>query len=466
MAYPVTLNGRTYTLADFEGNKYVEGLPDAFEDFVTHAGSIYKTTSTTSNEIGTGSKTFTVEASKPYQIGTPLRITDTAAPSTNWIDAIVTSYSGTTLVVDAVAYAGSGTKTAWSINIGGGGTSYTGTLPIAQGGTGATTQAAARANLGLGTGDSVEFAAITATTFTSTGIDDNALSTAITIDSSGNLLVGKTSADSSVAGGEIRSHGGIVGARSGNWAGIFNRLTNDGDIVQFRKDGNAVGSIGTAGRPYFANNAGDSVMVGDNGLLPRTDTGAAQDGVMNLGGASDRWDDIYATNGTIQTSDANEKQQIASLTDPEMAAAKAISAGFKTFKWNDSFAEKGDAARIHSGVIAQEVEQALTGAGLDAGDYAFFTSTTWWETQTDVPAVEAVDAVYDKEGNALTEAVEAVEGKEAYTRTDTYDTAEEAPEGATERNRKGIRYPQLLAFVGAATEQRLASIEARLEALE
>ena len=49
MAYPVTLNGRTYTLADFEGTNYVEGLPDAFEDFVTHAGDIYNSTSTTSN---------------------------------------------------------------------------------------------------------------------------------------------------------------------------------------------------------------------------------------------------------------------------------------------------------------------------------------------------------------------------------------------------------------------------------
>ena len=47
-----------------------------------------------------------------------------------------------------------------------------------------------------------------------------------------------------------------------------------------------------------------------------------------------------------------------------------------------------------------------------------------------------------------------------------YDTQEEAPEGATERNRKGIRYPELLSFIGAATEQRLTSIEARLDALE
>ena len=74
----------------------------------------------------------------------------------------------------------------------------------------------------------------------------------------------------------------------------------------------------------------------------------------------------------------------------------------------------------------------MSDAGLEAGNYAFFISTTWWETQTEVPAVEA----------------------------------DEAPEGATERNRKGIRYPELLAFVGAATEQRLTSIEARLTALE
>ncbi len=147
MAYPVTLNGRTYTLADFEGNNYVDGLPDAFEDFVTHAGDIYNDTSTTSNSIGTGSKTFTVTAGKPYQAGTPLRIADAAAPATNFLDAVVTSYSGTTLVVEAIGYAGSGTLTSWTVNIGGAKT-IDGTLGVSQGGTGATTAAAALTNLG------------------------------------------------------------------------------------------------------------------------------------------------------------------------------------------------------------------------------------------------------------------------------------------------------------------------------
>jgi len=178
----------------------------------------------------------------------------------------------------------------------------------------------------------------------------------------------------------------------------------------------------------------------------------------------------------------------------KIRAAKAISAGFKTFKWNDAVEQKGDNARTHTGVIAQEVQAALEAEGLNAGNYAFWMSDTWWETQTEVPAVEAVeavDAVYedvvipaveeelDEDGNVIveaqperteqrlvSEAIEAVEAVAAYTRTDIYDTAEEAPEGATERTRLGIRYPELLAFVGAATEQRLANIETRLTALE
>lgn len=39
MAFPVTLNGTTYTLSDFEGLNYVDGFPDALEDFVTEAGT-------------------------------------------------------------------------------------------------------------------------------------------------------------------------------------------------------------------------------------------------------------------------------------------------------------------------------------------------------------------------------------------------------------------------------------------
>ena len=116
------------------------------------------------------------------------------------------------------------------------------------------------------------------------------------------------------------------------------------------------------------------------------------------------------------------------------------------------------------------MRSALEAEGLDAGNYAFFMSDTWWEHLVDVPAVEAVEAVTgtetDDDGNEVEILQEAVEAQDAYTRVDAYYTADEAPEGSTQKTRLGIRYPELLAFVGAATEQRLTSIEARLTALE
>ena len=231
--------------------------------------------------------------------------------------------------------------------------------------------------------------------------------------------------------------------------------------------------------------------MSDNGvdaIIPANNDGNDRDNAIDLGASGARFDDIYATNGTIQTSDRNEKQDVAALTSAEMLVAKRISALFKTFRWKDSVAEKGGNARTHTGIIAQDVQAAFTADSLDAGNYSLFISSTWWEHDVEVPAVEAVAEVtedvviaaveeeLDEEGNVLVEAqeerteqrliTEAVEAVDAYTRTDTYDTEDEAPAGATSKTRMGIRYPELLSFVAAYNEQRFASIETRLTALE
>jgi len=283
------------------------------------------------------------------------------------------------------------------------------------------------------------------------------------IDSSGNLLVGHTgsifnniNATSTV--GTSYSANGEIFACSDQSSGvmILNRKSTDGDIASFRKDGTTVGNIGKSSSGFYFAHASQVGILCDttSRVVPCNSAGSLLDNTADLGRSTARWDDIYASNTSIiGTSDANEKQQIASLTDAEITAAKALSKLFKTFKWNSAVESKGDNARTHTGHIAQDVQQAMTDAGLDAGDYAFFISSTWWETQTEVPAVEA------NEENGTEE-------QDAYTRTDTYNTADEAPEGATERTRLGIRYPELLAFIGAATEQRLANIETRLTALE
>jgi hypothetical protein len=296
------------------------------------------------------------------------------------------------------------------------------------------------------------------------------------IDSSGNLLVGKTTSNLSTAGLEVDGNNNrIYVTRDAARPMSLNRLTNDGEILGFFKDGTTVGSIGSrSGVVTFIvldpRSGGSGLSASGRAILPANENGATVDNTIDLGDGGSRFDDIFATNTTIQTSDQNEKQQIASLTDAEITAAKAISKLFKTFKWNDSVESKGDNARTHTGHIAQEVQQAMTDAGLDAADYAFWCSNTWWEHDVEVPAVEAVAEVLDDDGNVVTEAVEA---QDAYTRTDIYNTVDEAPAGATERTRLGLRYAELLAFIGAATEQRLtdietqnASLEARIVALE
>ena len=264
----------------------------------------------------------------------------------------------------------------------------------------------------------------------STGIDDNSDATAITIDSSENVLVGKTALDNSTVGARLNATGDASFVADGNRPLVLNRKTSNGNTLVFLKDNTTVGNISSIAGERISIHTG---TVGiefnpSNQVNPSSGSGGV-DNTLDLGAGGTRWDDIYATNGTIQTSDENEKQQIASLTTAEMTAAKAISKLFKTFKWNDSVTENGDNARTHTGVIAQQVETAMTDAGLDAGNYAFFISTDWH---------------VDADGNEV----------------------EADAEGAIARNRKGIRYPELLAFVGAATEQRLVDIETRLTALE
>jgi len=283
----------------------------------------------------------------------------------------------------------------------------------------------------------------------------------IRIDSSGRLLVGKTTNAIGTAGHNFNSDGFASHTRDGNYPLGVNRLSDDGDLMKFFRAGSEVAAITVDATDNIAFGATDSGGGGfyyfsGSGAIPiilPAKENAPVDNEVDLGRSVQRFQDAFVVNGVTTSSDQNEKQQIASLTSAEIAAAKRISARFKTFKWNSAVTKKGDSARTHTGVIAQEVRTALEAEGLDAGNYAFFMSNTWWEKDVEVPAVEA-----DEENG--------IKAKDAFTRIDVYETEDEAPEGATKVTRLGIRYPELLAFVGAATEQRLADIETRLTALE
>ena len=104
----------------------------------------------------------------------------------------------------------------------------------------------------------------------------------------------------------------------------------------------------------------------------------ANGGAIDLGRAGSNFDNIYAVNGTINTSDATEKQSIEELTEVETRVAQACKGLIRKFKWNSAVEKKGvDGARYHFGVIAQDLQVAFEAEGLDAGDYGLFISSTW-----------------------------------------------------------------------------------------
>jgi hypothetical protein len=98
------------------------------------------------------------------------------------------------------------------------------------------------------------------------------------------------------------------------------------------------------------------------------------DNTQSCGTSDRRWSVVYAGTGTINTSDANEKQDIDALSEAEQRVATRIKSLVKKFRFRDAVREKQDNARIHVGVIAQEVQAAFEAEGLDAARYGMFCS--------------------------------------------------------------------------------------------
>jgi hypothetical protein len=120
-------------------------------------------------------------------------------------------------------------------------------------------------------------------------------------DTSGNFLVGKTSSAFGAVGAALYASGDNDFVNDSNVMSL-NRLSSDGSIISFYKDTSAVGSIGVTGGSFAIgqSNTGLGFFNTDRIVFPATSVGAVQDNAIDLGYASGRFDDIYATNGTIQ----------------------------------------------------------------------------------------------------------------------------------------------------------------------
>jgi hypothetical protein len=126
------------------------------------------------------------------------------------------------------------------------------------------------------------------------------LTQAMTLDSSGNLLVGKTNTTSTTAGTHLNPNGKITTTRSGGPSAAFVRLTSDGSIVDFQREGSTVGSIGTVDGDLnvFAAASGHKGLRFGNGFIaPTSNSTTGEDNAVDLGLYTTRFKDLYLSGG-------------------------------------------------------------------------------------------------------------------------------------------------------------------------
>ena len=130
---------------------------------------------------------------------------------------------------------------------------------------------------------------------------------------------------------------------------------------------------------YHTNNLAVSVLNTGNNIVLRGSTGAINVGyvsaegdvfpltssINSCGRAANRWTAIYATNGTIQTSDRNLKDNIAEMTDLQFEFFKRLIP--VTYKFMDN-----QSNRTHYGFISQDIETIMAELGMESLDFAGF----------------------------------------------------------------------------------------------
>lgn len=155
-----------------------------------------------------------------------------------------------------------------------------------------------------------------------------------------------------------------------------NRVSADGVVFAGQKAGATTFDIQTLNGGILLRSVNEEAVLGNgvnlNYYWNSTAFYPETDNARTLGNGFHRWSVVYAATGTINTSDANQKQDIAEINETEKRVAVKLKQCIKKFRFKDAFQNKGDAARIHFGVIAQEVQLAFESEGLDATQYGLF----------------------------------------------------------------------------------------------
>jgi hypothetical protein len=174
-----------------------------------------------------------------------------------------------------------------------------------------------------------------------------------------------------------------------------------------------------------ANNLGFSVDHLNNQVVSGYQLRPAADNTVSLGASGARWTQVFAANGTINTSDERDKDLIEEVPQAWLDAWADVK--YARFKFKDAIEKKGDGARWHVGLIAQRVEQVFSAHGINAFDIGLLCYNEWEDQFEDV---------------LVEQEITDAEGRSVKTLVKTGQRIQTQKAG----NRYGVRYEQALAL--------------------
>lgn len=186
----------------------------------------------------------------------------------------------------------------------------------------------------------------------------------------GGNLSGYLRADSLATGSKTGGNDGITGVFANNGGSMYLQGGANSPTLYFYSQGvtaaKAYLQVGSSGNLYV-HGTGNVYLSSPNGQAQfnadRFRTNANDK--FYLGDSSYKWKAVYAVNGTIQTSDRNQKENIVSI-------AEKYEELFKRLKPVTFELKGGEHDRTHIGLIAQDVKESMDEIGLTAQDLAAY----------------------------------------------------------------------------------------------
>lgn len=163
----------------------------------------------------------------------------------------------------------------------------------------------------------------------------------------------------------------------------------------------------------------------------------------SLGAVESQWDNVYVKNAPVVSSDRRLKQDFGEV--PEAVFKAWTNVRFCQYRFKEAVEKKGEAARLHIGLIAQEILEAFMAQGLNATDYGI-VCYEHWEDKFENVEVGAIPAVLNEAGDVVTPEKPIYERKLVKVAGDQYS----------------VRYEEALALEAAYQRWKLQKIEAAL----